>query len=117
MPSRLQGRARCHRARHAARAQEKAEYERLAAGLYQRHGFRNPPSPLARSLFSSDRLTRVAAASSSSAPAMAIAAATKTSVADEVETEPDLEPNTELHLRGRGRRCPFANVKGPPRRG
>jgi hypothetical protein len=42
---------------------------------------------------------------------MAIAAATETSVADEAETEPDLEPDTELHLRGRGRRCPVANVK------
>jgi hypothetical protein len=42
---------------------------------------------------------------------MAIATATETSFADEVETEPDLEPDPELHLRGRSCRCPAANVK------
>jgi hypothetical protein len=42
---------------------------------------------------------------------MAIVAATQTSFAEEVETEPDLEPDPELHLRGRSCRCPAANVK------
>jgi hypothetical protein len=42
---------------------------------------------------------------------MAIVAASATSVADEVETESGLEPDPELHLRGRGCRCPAASVK------
>jgi hypothetical protein len=42
---------------------------------------------------------------------MAIVAATETSFADEVETEPDLQPDPELHLRGRSCRCRAGNVK------
>lgn len=45
------------------------------------------------------------------ATAMAIVAATEISFADELETESDLEPEPELHLRGRTCRCPAANVK------
>jgi hypothetical protein len=50
------------------------------------------------------------------ATAMAIATANETSFADEVEREPDLEPDPELHLRGRGCRCPAANVKAYAKR-
>ena len=42
---------------------------------------------------------------------MAIVAAIQTSFAEEVKTERDLEPDPELHLRGRSCRCPVANVK------
>jgi hypothetical protein len=45
------------------------------------------------------------------ATAMAIAAAAETSFADKVETERDLAPDLEPHLRGRGCRCPAANIK------
>jgi hypothetical protein len=45
------------------------------------------------------------------ATAMAVMAATETSFADEAEVGPDLEPDPELHLRGRSCRCPAANVK------
>jgi hypothetical protein len=45
------------------------------------------------------------------ATAMAIVAAAETSLADQAETEEDLQPDPELHLRGRRCRCDAGNVK------